>query len=156
MHGDDVSPHVNDVRGLSLVDIARASLNQGGVSTTGYSANKIVSRALTTSDFPNVLANTAEKLVLDGFRNPERGTHRIWTAEASHRDFKPTSSVAASETPDLELIREGGEYRFGKLEDTGDTVALATYGKILPFSRQAIINDDLNELEAAARSFGGA
>ncbi|MCH9694778.1 MAG: HK97 family phage prohead protease [Gammaproteobacteria bacterium] len=146
--------HVSDARSLSIVDIARSLLEQGGNSQKGYSASRIISRALSTSDFSNILANVGEKIVLDGFFNPERGTHRIWTGVASHRDFKPVSHVAASETPPLELINEGGEYKYGKLVDTGDSIALRTYGKILPFTRQAMINDDLNQLEESARAFG--
>ena len=151
---ENESVHVRDVRSLTLPQIARACVERSGTSTHGWSNMKIVLRALTTSDFDQVLANTGQKLVFDGFRNPERGTHRIWTAEASHRDFKEVSSVAASETPDLELIGEGGEYTYGKLMDTGDKIALRKYGKILRFSMEAIVNDDLGELETAARSFG--
>lgn len=151
---EDASIHVDDVRGLTLVDIAKACLEQNGVNTRGYGVMKIVARAMTTSDFPKILANVGQKLVLEGFLNPERGTHRIWTAEADHRDFKPTSSVSASETPSLALVGEDGEFTHGKLEETGDLIALATYGKILDLSRQAIINDDLGALQTAARAFG--
>ena len=55
-----------------------------------------------------------------------------------------------------QLIGEGGEYTYGVLKETGDKVKLATYGKIMAISRQAIINDDLGFFTEAFLSFGNS
>ena len=153
---ENPSIHAQDMRHMSLMDIARACTSQSGVSDVGKSVSRVLAGAMTTSDFPLILGNVGEKLVLAGFNNPEVGTHRIWTGIGSHRDFKETSHVAVSETPGLELIGEGGEYTYGVLKETGDKVKLATYGKIMAISRQAIINDDLGFFTEAFLSFGNS
>ena len=153
---ENPSIHAQDIRHLSLMDIARACISQSGVSDVGKSVSRVLAGAMTTSDFPLILGNVGEKLVLAGFNNPEVGTHRIWTGIGSHRDFKETSHVAVSETPGLELVGEGGEYTYGVLKETGDKVKLATYGKIMAISRQAIINDDLGFFTEAFLSFGNS
>ena len=108
-----------------------------------------------TSDFPLLLENTASKSVIQGY-NEAAGTHRGWARQSFARDFKAQSYVAAGEAPDLKLVTEDAEFTYGQLVETGTNVKLATYGRLLALTRQAIINDDTGELMRSARSFGSA
>jgi len=148
-------PAARDLMGSTMVDFARMHLNQVGVNTSGLSRTKLIERALTTSDFPLLLENIADKTVLQGY-NEAPGTHRGWTTQAFARDFKDKAFVLASEAPDLELVNENGEFKYGALTEDGSKVALATYGKLLAVTRQALINDDTGALISAARNFGAA
>ncbi|WKZ34020.1 MAG: hypothetical protein QY316_06380 [Thermodesulfobacteriota bacterium] len=121
----------------------------------------LATRTLTTSDFPSILSNVANKMLFEGYETQEE-TWRIWCAPGSLPDFKPNTFAKASESDDLDEIAESDEYKYGKLTDAKETAKLATYGKLFRITRQAIINDDLGALtdipykhgEAAARKIG--
>ena len=151
----DPHPAVRDLMDCSLIDIAKMHLGQCGVDTAGLGKSKLVERALTSSDFPLLLENIADKSVISGY-NEAPGTHRGWTTAAFARDFKDISFVAASETPDLSLVNEAGEFKYGVLAEDGSKVQLATYGRLLAITRQALINDDTSALIVAARNFGAS
>ena len=52
---------------LRIVDMARQALEMNGVRTTMMTSDQIIERSLhTTSDFPNLLVNTGNKLLLQG------------------------------------------------------------------------------------------
>ena len=134
----------SEFRGMTLLEIARASLSRAGASATGDKLT-VVGRAFThtTGDFSNLLASTANKAMLKGWMEaPE--TFGAWTSTGSLPDFKPTSRVDIGAFPALALVPEGAEYTYATLSDRGETAQIATYGKLFSITRQAIINDDLN------------
>lgn len=133
----------SEFRGMTLLEIARASLSRAGASATGDKL-AVVGRAFThtTGDFSNLLASTANKAMLKGWMEaPE--TFGAWTSTGSLPDFKATSRVDIGAFPALSLIPEGAEYTHATLSDRGETAQIATYGKLFSITRQAIINDDL-------------
>lgn len=146
--------------GYTLVELARECLRQSNQKTSGP-LHEILTRALTTSDFPGLLSGAANKSLFEGFETaPE--TWQIWCKTGSAPDFKLNILTKLSEASDLEEVPESAEYRYGKMTDDKETYQLATYGKIFAITRQAIINDDLEALsnipqahgEAAARKIG--
>jgi hypothetical protein len=62
----------------------------------------------------------------------------------------------------LEINPNEGEYKYGSMSDAKESVAVVDYGIIVPFSRKAMVNDDLGALSdireklgaAAARKYG--
>lgn len=58
--------------------------------------------------------------------------------------------------PSLRQVREGAEYKYVTTGDKGETIATATYGEIFSITRQAIINDDLNQLTDVPMKMGRA
>ena len=56
----------------------------------------------------------------------------------------------------FERVNESGEYKYGSLMEGGETYQLGTFGKIVAFTRQMIINDDLSALERLPMLFGNA
>lgn len=149
-----------DLAGYTLVELARHSLILGNQSRKG-SPLEIVGRALTTSDFPYILANVAHKSLFQGWESAEE-TWKMWCATGSVSDFKTHYSPRISEFSDLEELAEMEEYKHGKRTEAQESYRIATYGKMAGISRQAIINDDLNAItnnfmgmgEAAARKVG--
>lgn len=152
----DPHPAARDLRGFRISGIAAMCLRQFGRSTHGMTDGEIVKAAMTTSDFPALLENVANKSVMTGFRENETGTHRIWTREGTLSDFKTAKRVALSEAPGLQKVLEHGEYTHGALSDAAESVKLETYGKILAISRQALINDDIGELTRVPHAMGQA
>lgn len=154
------APGAEELRGFTLRELAREALRIGGHRIHGNSM-ELVGRALTTSDFPYILANVANKSLFAGWEGANE-TWSVWCATGSVSDFKTHYSVRAGEYSDLEEIPEETEYKYGTRAETRESYAIATYGKMFALSRQAIINDDLGALtnvpaghgEAAARKIG--
>jgi len=103
-------PHAaaRDLRGMPVVQMAERVLSMSGrrVQQPGFNPHATIKAAMTTSDFPLLLANTANKSLMIGYED-EPASHRIWTCEVEANDFKPVSRIAVSEAPELELIPEG-------------------------------------------------
>lgn len=158
-----VVDNANTLRGFSLPEIARACLQFHNLDASGRSVD-IIGRALTMrssgigatpSDFANILQNIAAKAALLGYAEANE-TWMRWCRVGNLTDFKQASRVGLSQFEDLELIGPGGEYRYGKFTDKGETIQLASYGKIFPIARQTIVNDDLQMLLRAPDLMGRA
>lgn len=143
-----------EMMSLSLRELARECLVRSGQRAPG-NVLELVGRALTSSDLPNILADVANKSLLEGFELAGE-TWGEWCADGSLGDFKPATLARAGEFDDLEEVPEGGEYSYGSLEDVKETVKLATYGKLFVITRQAIINDDLGLITETPRKMGEA
>ena len=98
---------------------------------------------MTTSDFANALGNAANRRVRRAFDAAPQ-SFRPFVSTGNLPDFRPASIIGMGDAPALLLVKENGEIKHGALTDTGDTYKLATYARIIPISRQAIVNDDKN------------
>jgi len=147
----------NPLRGYRLIEIARASLERSSASNgRGMSSMDVVATAFTTtSDFPALLTSTARASLLRGYDEaPE--TFDQWTRPGTLTDFREASKAGLGFFSDLDKIPEDGEYKYGTFGSTGQAIALATYGKLFPITRQAIINDDLGAFTAVPQKMGRA
>lgn len=142
--------------GLSMVDIAKECLDARGVKYRGMDRLQIVSRAFEgNSDLPNVLANVANKSLRQAYESAPR-TFTPWARQTTAPDFKLMSKVSLSDAPALEKVTENGEFKRGAVTDGKETYQLATYGKIIGLTRQAIINDDLSAFTRIPAMFATA
>ena len=140
---------------FTLLEYARRSLELHGVNTDRLGKMDLVGRAFTTSDFPLILIDSANKSMLKGFEEaPE--TWQIWAQTGNLSDFKIARRVGLSSFNALELVNEDGEYKYGSFTEQGETIQLATYGKLFAISRQAIINDDLGAFTRIPGAMGRA
>ncbi|PSJ55768.1 ClpP-like prohead protease/major capsid protein fusion protein [Pseudaminobacter soli (ex Li et al. 2025)] len=151
---------VNEFSAMSLREVARESLVRNNVNMTTFrDPMAMVGAAFTmqhsTSDFVEVLANVANKSMLKGYLEAEE-TFEAWTAKGVLSDFKPTKRVDLNLFPALSEVPEGGEYSYGTIGDRGETIQLATYGKMFSITRQAIINDDLSSFTRIPSRMGRA
>jgi hypothetical protein len=152
---DERKAHDNSFAGFSLVEIARHALHLTNVNTGQMSRMELVGRAFTSSDFPLILANQANKSMLKGYDEaPE--TWNTWAQTGNLTDFKQASRVNLSTFDNLDLVSEDGEYKYGSFSENGENIQLATYGKLFAISRQAIINDDLGMFTRVPSSMGRA
>ena len=156
--------------GLTLVDIARECLDAAGVKTRGMSRNDIARVALqgrfgaaeyfeggmmTTSDFPNILANVANKTLRQAYEAAPR-TFVPFCRQVSAADFKPINRVQLSDVPTLPKVNEKGEFHRTALSDSKETYSLATFGEIVAITRKVIVNDDLQALTRVPSGLGQA
>ena len=142
--------------GLSMMELARDCLEQRGVKTRGLDKLQLAARAFEgTSDLPSVLANVANKSLRQAYLSAPR-TFTPWARQASAADFKTISRTNLSDAPALEKVNENGEFKRGSVTDGKETYQLATVGKIIGFTRQSIINDDLGALTRVPALFANA
>lgn len=150
-----------EFRGLSLLEMARHHLEQSGVSTRGMDRLSVAGAALglvrvgqhTTSDFANILSSAANKALRRGYEAAPQ-TFRPFVSTGTLPDFKAAPLVGIGDAPALLLVMENGEFKHGSMTDFGDTYQLATYGRIIAITRQALVNDDLRVFDRIPAGFG--
>lgn len=153
----DAAPGAQELRGYSMIEMARESLRRESGSTVNFGDNMELARAAinSTSTFPAIMSNLANKSVMTGFNEAET-TFQIWAGKGSNRDFKEAARVALSEAGNLELVPEGGQFQQDFLGEASARTKVATYGKLFSLTRQAIINDDLGLFSKIATKYGSA
>jgi phage head maturation protease len=151
-------PHVaaRDFANMRLSDIAE-TFTKGRGWGFGFSKSPTdtIKRALSTSDFPELLSNVAGKALMLGYDH-EEASYKTWTKETTVNDFKLQKRIAVSEGPNLEKVLENGEYTYGAFYEKSESFADETFGKIVNFSRQAIINDDIGGFTKTIDALGRA
>jgi len=152
-----------EFRGMSLLDQARDALERRGVTTRGMSRMEIATAAFqmrsaglhSTSDFPAILANVANKTLRSAYDSTPR-SFTAWARRATIADFKPVSRTQLGGAPDLLKVNEAGEFKYGTMGDRKETYALATYGRIIGITRQTVINDDMGAFTRVPEAFGAS
>lgn len=156
----------NEFTSLTMLELARMSLQQAGVTASFRDKMTMVGAALgmpafmaagqhSTSDFANVLANVANKSMLKGYGEAGEVFDRF-TARGNLPDFKSAKRIDLSAFPTLNEVPEGGEYQYATIGDRGETIQLATYGRMFAITRQAIINDDMDAFSKVPMKMGRA
>jgi phage major head subunit gpT-like protein len=108
-----------------------------------------------TSDFPYILANVANKSLQQGYEQAPT-SYQFLARIVSRPDFKTNSVTALSDGPAFELVNENGEIPQGSLSEKREQYALATYGRKMSITRQTLINDDLGAFTRIPAMFGRA
>lgn len=144
-----------EFQGMTLLRVCEELVVRQGVSVRGMSPMELAGRALSTSDLAFIAGSLTNRTLLSGYESAPRtfvGVFRQGTAQ----DFRDINRVRLSGAPGLEKVEEGGEFKYGSVSDEKETYKLATYGKILSFTREAIINDDMDALVRIPTLFGRA
>lgn len=156
------APGADEFRGMTLLDIAKECLRKAGLKTTG-DVRAVAARALnmrgaetiagTTSDFPLILAATANKSLLAGYEVAP-ATYQFWARTGSLNDFKAATRLKFGDVGKLKLVPEGQKYTETKRTEKKETIQLGTYARKWTMSRQAVINDDLGAFTNTMFGFG--
>jgi hypothetical protein len=146
-----------EFRYMSLMRLAEEVLTREGVKVRGLPASEIAARSLhSTSDFPNILVDAINKRLRQAYEE-NIPSYARWARRAPNApDFKTINVTLLSGAPDLRQVLEDGEFKYGSMNDGKETYSVATYGRIIGISRQALINDDLNAFDRIPRALGGA
>jgi len=147
----------NPYQGLTLRELARASLVDRGIGVSGMAATGVVGLAFThsSSDFGNILMDVAHKSALLGWEEANETFDR-WTRKGTLTDFKTAHRVGLGALNKLREVKPGAEYKYITVGDKGEEIALATYGELFSIDRQTIINDDMDMLTRIPQMMGGA
>lgn len=148
----------NEFYGMGLVELAAKALALAGISVSGLTRDGIARKVLasmSTSDFPQLLSNTAGK-VLRAAYGAFPATWQSWAMKGSVSDFKIHPRIQMGSFNNLALIPEGGEYTAGSLSEDYENAQAQTKGKILRLTRQMVVNDDLGGFQRRATLMGTA
>jgi len=154
-----MTDRAREYRGMRLIDVARDCLEVAGVRTRGMTSGEIAYQATRaagmqgTSDFPLILAAVAGKRLRQAYAMTPR-TFQQWARGTTATDFKPMYPTQIGSFPALKAVMEGAEFSYGSIAEGRESYQLATYGRIVALTRQAIINDDLRAFDRALGSAG--
>ena len=150
-------------RGLSMRDLAVECLETAGVKTRGMSATQLWETSMglnrsgmhTSSDFPEILANTANKTLRDAYAEAPQ-TFLPFTREVEVPDFKQISRAQLGDAPNLLKVPEHGEVTRGSIGEGAEKYNVETYERIVAVTRKVIINDDLEAFTRVPALMGRA
>lgn len=140
-------------KGLGFADIARSCLQDRQIETYHMGKIDILTRAMSSSDFPLVLSNAANKSVLKGYQGAQE-TWKLWAKIGFNPDFKGGKRAGLTGISELKLNRPGEEIEFGMLGENGIDVGLETFARKVGITRQALINDDMGLFSDIFAMFG--
>jgi hypothetical protein len=101
--------------------------------------------AHSTSDFPLLLADAANKALLANYQ-VAAPTYRKWAACKPFSDFRDHSFLRVGDFPSFKEIAEGGEVKYGSISENAEKIRAKEYGTGIAIGRRALINDDLSAL----------
>lgn len=148
----------NPLRGHTLVDIARASLQRAGINASGMDRMQVVGAAFTqgTSDFPILLENAMYR-TLQGAYAIAPDTWTRFCARGSVVDFRINPRYRIGSLGNLDAKNELGEFKNKAIPDGEKaSISVGTKGNLINLSREAIINDDLGAFIGLAAMLGRA
>lgn len=160
MHRADPSRKLPDVakeyRGMTLMDMARESIEATGGRSRGLSRREIAMAALnldhasrtragmqSTSDFPEILANTVNRTLRSAYELAPR-TFLPFCRRATAPDFKQIARTQLSELSQFQAVGQGAEYKSVVFGEGAEKYSLGKYGGIIRLTWESIINDDLD------------
>ena len=148
----------NPYRGLTMLEMCRASLDRINVNHRGMDPMSVVASAITqsTSDFPVLLEEVINK-TLRGAYATQADTWRRFCAVGTVSDFKVNRRYRLGSFSNIDAINENGEFKNKAIPDgEKSTIQVATKGNIINLTRQMVINDDLGAFVGLAASLGRA
>lgn len=141
--------------GLSIVELARESLRQGGHNVTGLAPATLIERALSTSDLPLALTEATRRSVAAAYQRPGSALRGLAGARTVP-DYRSRKFIRLSELDPLVRRNEGGEIRYGALDEDSESVAVVSWARGLRLTREGLINDDLGLLGDVPARLGRA
>lgn len=146
------APGSSDFQGRSALRIAEECLVKAGINTRGMSDSEIATRAMSSSDFPIILANTANIMLAKEHELAEETWSEI-VEITDGKNFKDMTVANFGGVPTFSEVLENGKYKEVTFNEIGESYRIKTYGSQATASRQTIINDGLDAFFRAAGLF---
>jgi len=144
---DQANPYFS----MTAMEMAKDVLKRSGHNLSGLDQMEIASRAMTSSDFANIINTTAYKTMKMGYSEKRYLWNQI-ASTGSVPNFLTQTEVAMSRGGVLDkMTGENSEYPFGYFTDGKETYKIDNYAKAWGFSRIMLINDQLNAIYSLQR-----
>lgn len=144
-----------EFRGMTLQQIAVECLIRSGVSDANrMGRDELFKRSMTPdSAFVSIASDVANRVVLNAHETAPT-TYQFWTSKGTATDFRPTEFFEISEAGELAEIPQNGEFKEAQLSDQAVAVRrLLTFGRMITFTRQMFINDDIDLINRTLTKF---
>lgn len=139
-----------------LLEMAAELLTRRGERGVAMmSPDTILQRVHTTSDFPNLLTATGNRLLLPAYEAAASPLKQL-ARQTTLVDFRAKTSIRLGATGKLEKVLESGSITHTTRSEAKEAYRLETFARIFSLSRQAMINDDLGAFNDWAAAFGRA
>lgn len=153
--GDEPSEAAREYDGLSMAGMAASLLEARGENVRRMRDSQIIERALGTTDFPILLQGTGDRMLMPSY-DAMPATFQAVARRITNRDFRTKNLIRDGDFPALLPLNEHGELKEGAMTESQETVKLATVGRRLRLTRQALVNDDLGAFAELASKAGQA
>lgn len=143
---------------LQARELAEERIQEAGLTFESARASEddLLQEAGSTSDFATYLNNKITKRLMWGY-NEAPSAWRRYSRLYSVPDYKPIEFTRVSEQEDLLPVPEGGTYHDSAIEQiVGPTLTIGKFGRTMSLTREALINDDLNQLRDRPAALGRA
>lgn len=123
---------------------------------SGKKSPRLLHEAMTTSDFPNLFGDILDRQLLANYKTQSM-PYRNYVKVSTVRDFRTVERYTVSGADNvLSEVKEQGEYPESSMSDNAYTYSVKKYGRRIPFSWEAMINDDLDALKDVPMRFARA
>lgn len=144
-------------RGMTLVEIAKDLLTEGGVNVRGMDkmgVAKVVfgQRMHSTGDFPLLLENVIDKMLRADYNFAPEFWHLI-ARQTTVNDFREKALYQVETDNGMKEIAEGGGITYTTLKEGKQSIRVKSYAEGIQFTRQAFINDDLGAFSIIPQRF---
>lgn len=150
---------------MNLMDLAGEACRAMGIETRGMSKREIAQIALgvtraagamSTSDFPLILANVVNKRLLAAYELYPR-TFTPFCTQSNASDFKAKTLVRLGDiVEDMAEVKEGGAYKAATMGENKESYVVKKYGRIINITWEMIVNDDLSAFSRIPAAFAQA
>jgi len=128
-----------------LMDAARIIAQKSGRAFNPRNADEVLRASYSTSEFPNLLANIANKSVLEIYKNFP-STARLVAKKLDAKNFHEHTGVRLGGDTQFQPLAGDAELKHTVLTDEGFKYRIGTFGRMWGIDRQSIINDDTQAL----------
>lgn len=140
---------------MTTLDLARECCRRNGIATAGMLPAETITRALSTSDFPAIYADTANRTLRAAYDAAPAVLKRL-ARQSTAKDFRTKTALQAADMAKLEKVSEKGEYKYSDFIEGKESYKIGTYGTIISLSRQMLINDDIGAFTDLSGKLGFA
>jgi hypothetical protein len=152
----ELPPEAVPFRGNGLHAMLRQLLAARGESRVlSMSVDDLLTRAIATSDLPDLLQATVHRVLLPAYNAALSPVFSL-SRESTAVDFRAKMSIHLGEQALLDRVAEGAEITYGGIAETSESYALLTYGKLFQLTREAEVNDDLSAFADVSAQQGRA
>lgn len=158
----EVKDPMKPFMGRRLPDLARIALRDAGERDEGLTDFEVLQRALrvrsggglhSTGDFPLILGDVVNRSLQAGYKARPALWKRL-ARQTSARDFRQIFRLQLHGPITPEKPNEAGEYEHTTLEESREAFRVERRGRLIGFTLEAMINDDLAALDRVPEHMG--
>jgi len=148
-------------RGMRLKNLAMhlsgsaRSFNEHEAIRAGMAATSMMGGAQGVSDFSYITTEVMNRTLRDAYKKRSHSWQLI-SRRRTASDFREMHSVRAGGDFELKALDANGEYKQTTISDEAEGLKVATFGRALTLTFQAIVNDDMGVFETLPMEFARA